>query len=110
MGFLDFLKGIGGFVKSGLGKVAGLVNKFAPIVSGIASAIPTPFTQGIAQAANLAGGIANGLSSANGNFGQMATNVAGALQNTPAGGVANKVAGVVNAVQGQFQPAGAPVM
>jgi phage-related protein len=59
MGFMDFLKGIGSFVKSGIQKVAGVVGKFAPLVSGIAGAIPLPFTQGIAQAANLVGGVAN---------------------------------------------------
>jgi hypothetical protein len=58
MGFLDFLKGIGSFVTSGIQKVAGVVNKVAPIVSGIAGMIPTPFSQGIAQAANLVGNAA----------------------------------------------------
>jgi Ni,Fe-hydrogenase III small subunit len=44
MGFLDFLKGIGGGIMSGLGKVAGIVGKIAPVVSTIAGAIPKPFT------------------------------------------------------------------
>jgi phage-related protein len=122
MGFLDFLKGIGGKVMSGLGKVAGIVGKIAPVVSGIAGAIPTPFTQGIAAAANAVGGVANGITSAGGNFGQTVNNVAGALQGTPVGGVANQVAGVVNRMgqavsqygqpyQQTFgQPPGAPVM
>jgi hypothetical protein len=61
MGFLDFLKGIGNFVKSGIQKVAGFVGKVAPVVSGIAGMIPTPMSQGIAAAANLAGSIANGV-------------------------------------------------
>jgi hypothetical protein len=59
MGFLDFLKGIGNFVSSGIQKVAGVVGKVAPVVSNIAGMIPLPFAQGIAQAANLAGSIAN---------------------------------------------------
>jgi hypothetical protein len=115
MGFLDFLKGVGNFVKSGIGKVAGIVSKFAPIVSGIAGAIPTPLTQGIAQAANLVGQVAS--SPPSGNIGDMANSAAGALQGTALGGVANQVAGAVNtgqnvvqAVQQGFRPQGAPVM
>jgi phage-related protein len=61
MGFLDFLKGIGSFVKSGIQKVAGFVGKIAPVVQGIAGAIPTPLTQGIASAAGAVNGIANGV-------------------------------------------------
>jgi hypothetical protein len=59
MGFLDFLKGIGGGIMSGIQKAAGLVGKIAPMVSQVAGMIPTPFSQGIAAAANLAGGLAN---------------------------------------------------
>jgi hypothetical protein len=61
MGFLDFLKGIGNFVKSGVQRVAGWVGKLAPVVSKVAGLIPTPLTQGIAQAANLAGGVAGAI-------------------------------------------------
>jgi hypothetical protein len=61
MGFLDFLKGIGSFVKSGIQKVAGFVGKVAPVVQGIAGMIPTPLTQGIASAAGAVNGIANGV-------------------------------------------------
>jgi phage-related protein len=112
MGFLDFLKKVGGGIMSGIGKVAGIVGKIAPVVSGIAGAIPTPFTQGLAQAANVVGGVANGINGAGGNVGQTIQNVAGAVQGTPIGGVANQVAGVANAVQGAVGglPAGAPVM
>jgi hypothetical protein len=45
MGFLDFLKGVGKFVTSGISRIA-------PIVSGIAGLIPGG--QGIAAAANIA--------------------------------------------------------
>jgi hypothetical protein len=61
MGFLDFLKGIGNFVKSGISKVAGFVGKLAPVVSKVAGMIPLPQAQGIAMAANLAGQVANGV-------------------------------------------------
>jgi hypothetical protein len=111
MGFLDFLKGIGNFAKSAVGKVAGLASKIAPVVSGLAGAIPLPMTQGIAQAANVVGGVANAVQGGGG-----ANAVAGALQGTPAGGIANQVAGVANTAQGIGQaiqgavPAGTPVM
>jgi hypothetical protein len=59
MGFLDFLKGIGKGVLSGIQKVAGFVGKIAPAVGHVAGLIPTPLTQGIAAAANLVGGAAN---------------------------------------------------
>jgi hypothetical protein len=59
MGFLDFLKGIGGGILSGVQKAAGLVGKIAPMVSQVAGMIPTPFSQGIASMANLVGGVAN---------------------------------------------------
>jgi phage-related protein len=98
MGFLDFLKGIGGGIMSGIGKVAGIVGKIAPVVSKVAGMIPTPFTQGIANVANVVGGVANGITGANGDMGQAVQNVAGALQGTPAGGVANTVANVAGAL------------
>jgi hypothetical protein len=111
MGFLNFLKGIGGGIMSGLSKVAGFAGKIAPIVSGIAGAIPTPFTQGLAQAANVVGGVANAVGGSN-----PVQGVAGALQGTPLAGAANQVAGVVNQAQNIGQavqnaiPAGVPVM
>jgi hypothetical protein len=61
MGFLDFLKGIGNFVKSGIQKVAGFVGKIAPVVSKVAGIIPLTQTQGIAAAANMVGQVANTL-------------------------------------------------
>jgi hypothetical protein len=65
MGFLDFLKGIGHFITSGIQKVAGFAGKVAPVVSSIAGMIPTPLTQGIATAANLVGGVANAVNGTN---------------------------------------------
>jgi hypothetical protein len=57
MGFLDFMKNLGGGILSGIGKAANFVSKYA---SPILSMIPTPLTQGIAQAANLISGATNG--------------------------------------------------
>jgi hypothetical protein len=59
MGFLDFLKGIGHFIKSGIQKVAGFVGHLAPVVSKVAGLIPLPQAQGIAAAANAVGQVAN---------------------------------------------------
>jgi phage-related protein len=95
MGFLDFLKGIGNFVKSGIQKVAGFVGKVAPVVQGVAGMIPTPLTQGIAQAANLVGGVAN---AANG--------VASADPNQVQQGVQQGVQRVQQAVPQQQTPQG----
>jgi hypothetical protein len=72
MGFLDFLKGVGSFVKSGIQKVAGFVGKLAPVVSKVAGLIPLPQAQGIATAANLVGGVANAVNGADPNASQAA--------------------------------------
>jgi hypothetical protein len=57
MGFLDFMKNLGGGILSGIGKAANFVSKYA---SPILSMIPSPLTQGIAQAANLISGATQG--------------------------------------------------
>jgi hypothetical protein len=98
MGFLDFLKTVGGGIMSGIGKVAGVVGKIAPVVSKIAGAIPTPFTQGIASAANAVGGVANVLNGGG---------LQGVAQGTPVAGVVNQAQGIAQAVA---PPPGTPVM
>jgi hypothetical protein len=67
MGFLDFLKDVGKGIVSGIQKAANVVTKLAPAVSSVASMIPSPKAQGIAQAANLAGAIGSGLNSTGSN-------------------------------------------
>jgi hypothetical protein len=93
MGFMDFLKGIGNFVSSGIQKVAGVVGKVAPMVSGIAGMIPTPFTQGIAQAANMAGGIANAINPQTGQPAPAAAPAPGAPPQMGAGGAGQAAPG-----------------
>jgi hypothetical protein len=94
MGFLSFLGGIGKAITGGLGKVAGLVSKVAPIVSGIASAIPIPQAQGIAQIANLAGGAANAIQGGNVGGGDMVGTVQQGLNAVGQGQLANTVGNV----------------
>jgi phage-related protein len=108
MGFLSFLKGIGGGIMSGIGKVAGIVKKVAPIVQGIAGAIPTPLTQGIANAAGAVGSVANAVAPAMQN-GDYVGALTGGLNAAGATGAAQTVQNVANAVQGG-PPAGAPVI
>jgi hypothetical protein len=62
MGIADIF----GKVASGIQKAAGYVNKFAPVISTIAGAIPTPATQGIAQIANAAQGLSSAVTQPNG--------------------------------------------
>jgi hypothetical protein len=89
---MDFMKGIGNFLQSGIQKVAGFVGKLAPAVQTIAGVIPTPLTQGIAQAANLAGTVAN------------------AVNGQPAEAVAEVPAAAAPAAQAAPAAAPAPVM
>jgi hypothetical protein len=82
---MGFLGSLWNGIKSGIGKVAGIVSKVAPVVSNIAGMIPGGgFISGIA---NAAGGIANAINGGGGVQG-----IANALQGTPLGGVANTVA------------------
>jgi hypothetical protein len=58
MSFLSLLGGIGGKIISGIAKAASVVQKVAPVVSGIAGMIPGKFGQGIASAANAVSNVA----------------------------------------------------
>jgi phage-related protein len=106
MGFLNFLKGLGGGIMSGIGKVAGIVQKVAPVIQGIAGAIPTPLTQGIANAAGAVGNVANAVSPALQN-GDVVGAVTGGLNAAGQTGAAQTVQNVANAIGGQ---GGAPVI
>jgi hypothetical protein len=97
MGFLSFLGKVGSFLKSGIGKVAGLVGKIAPTVSSIAGMIPHPLAQGIASAANMAGTIVNGVSGAGTD--SLTGQVVGGLNAAGLGNAANTVQQVSNGVQ-----------
>jgi hypothetical protein len=109
MGFLDFLKGIGNFVKSGIQKVAGFVGKVAPVVSKITGMIPLPFTQGIAGMANLVGQVANTVNGTDPNASAQAPAQAQVPAQVPAGTQQPQMLGQTQVPLGTAPPAG-PIM
>jgi hypothetical protein len=92
MGILDK---IGGWLKSGITKVAGFVGKVAPIVQQVAGFLPSGIGQTISKVAGIAGNVGNAITGGGG-----AQGVADQFQGTSLGPIANKVANVYGAVQG----------